>query len=254
MNILLSNDDGNHAIGSRLLVHTLKKLGHDLTVAGPDSQKSSVSASATPKGFTWKKYEENGVTYYDVTGTPNDALELLTSQDVSFDLIVSGVNWGANVGSMVYRSGTYCAAVAGIGLKLAPQGIAIGYDVSGTLWWQETTTLQLESVLSTPGLMVEYILTTALENNLWDAPILNISLPSNNTKEYVFVPLAKYEQDAYDMSWKPTDNTFKYIGGMQRNIVDKDTDIAVLLDGKIAITPTRYELTDRELIKKLRTN
>lgn len=254
MNILLSNDDGNHAIGSRLLVYTLQKMGHKLTVAGPKTQQSSIGAAATPKGFTWEKYDENGVTFYDVSGTPNDAMELLTSQNVSFDLVIAGVNWGVNVGSMIYRSGTYCAAIAGIGVKLATRGISISWDVPSEFWWADSSAIALESVLETPGKMLDYILSMTFDNNLWEAEILNIVLPSKNTNDYTFVKLARYEQDGYDMTWKPIDNTYKYVGDLNTSTPDKDTDIGVVLDGKIAITPTHYELTDYLLLEKLRAN
>jgi 5'-nucleotidase len=251
MNILLSNDDGNSGIGSRLLAHVLKQMGHTLTVAGPISQQSSIGAAATPKGFTWEKFVKDGITYYEVTGTPNDAMELLATQEVTFDMVITGVNWGANVGSLIYRSGTYCAAVAGVGLQLAPKGVSISWDVPSEFWWADSSQTKLESVFETPGTMLRHILSTVFDNNLWGAELLNIVLPTQHTTDYKFVKLARFEQDGYEMTWKPTDHTFKYVGDLNRIPRDKDTDIGTIIDGKIAITPTRYEVTDYDLLGRL---
>ncbi len=122
--ILISNDDGKFAIGSQLLIHLLKHK-YQLVVAGPVDQKSSIGAAITTKGFEWEKEVKENVTYYNVKGTPSDAIELAYTQEQPFDLMISGINWGPNISSYLYRSGTYNAVTCAMGFGLVQKGIAL---------------------------------------------------------------------------------------------------------------------------------
>jgi 5'-nucleotidase len=245
MRILLSNDDGNFAIGSKLLINLLKP-NHELVVAGPTKQMSSISSSVTIKGFTWTKEQKDGVTYYNADGTPNDAIELLyTQNEKPFDLVVSGINWGPNLGTYLYRSGTYSAVTCALGFDMAPHGIAFSYDIPEEFWKKENTSEVTESLLDYPGKALLLTFNKIVENNYFGAKILNVNFPSIKTTKMKLTKLTPKQQDTFDISWKPTDNNFSYVGGRNLSVkLDDSYDNAALSKGIISITPCIHDLTD----------
>ena len=113
MNILVANDDGINHAGLRALVKELSKIG-DVYVVAPEGERSSNSHHLTIKGLI--RYEEREVPYarkaYALWGTPADCVRFgvdLFFKD-SIDLVVSGINHGANVSTDIIYSGTIGAA------------------------------------------------------------------------------------------------------------------------------------------------
>jgi 5'-nucleotidase len=127
MKILLSNDDGYRAEGLAALNKAISPLGTVTTVA-PDRNRSGASNSLTldvPLRAT--QYEANG---YYVNGTPTDCVHMAISGLFPFehDLVVSGVNHGANLGDDVLYSGTVAAAVEGRFLGLPAIAVSLCID------------------------------------------------------------------------------------------------------------------------------
>lgn len=245
MRILLSNDDGNFAIGSKLLIDLLKP-NHELVVAGPTKQMSSISCSVTTKGFTWSKDQKDGVTYYNADGTPNDAIELLyTQNEKPFDLVVAGINWGPNLGTYIYRSGTYGAVTCALGFDMAPKGIVISYDIPANQWLSDNIQDLTAELTEHPGKAVLTAINKLIEHNYFNAKILNVNIPSRSTEKMKLTKLTPKHQDAYDRSWKPTDNNFYYEGGREEHAtLTEDYDSIALAKGMISITPCVHDLTD----------
>jgi 5'-nucleotidase len=109
MRILLSNDDGVHAVGLRAMYQELKKLG-DVWVVAPLEEKSTTGHSLTiHKPLRMIPMEDR---FYGVSGSPADCVYLGIRQVIGSmpDLVVSGINRGANLGQDVYYSGTVSAA------------------------------------------------------------------------------------------------------------------------------------------------
>lgn len=112
MNILVSNDDGVNAPGIRVLEEALASLGNTMVV-GPDRNCSGASNSLTLINPLRTQNLENG--YISVNGTPTDCVHLAISQLCLSppDLVVAGINHGANLGDDVLYSGTVAAATEG---------------------------------------------------------------------------------------------------------------------------------------------
>jgi len=112
MNILLSNDDGWRADGLRALAQALQGVG-SLTVVAPDRNRSGASNSLTLEAPLRVVDREPG--WYAINGTPTDCVHLAISGllEAEQDLVVSGVNDGANLGDDVLYSGTVAAAMEG---------------------------------------------------------------------------------------------------------------------------------------------
>lgn len=130
VNILLSNDDGIRAAGLWAAARELSKIGR-VTVVAPDREQSGVGTSVTfhhPLRVKKEIPEVPGVEAYSVEGTPGDSVILalrLPLMDKFPDLVVSGINEGANLGDDVYISGTVGAALQGYFNGVSAIGISV---------------------------------------------------------------------------------------------------------------------------------
>lgn len=129
MEFLISNDDGIEAIGIRVLAESMRGLG-GMTIVAPDKNCSGASNSLTLDSPIRIKEMETGV--YRVSGTPTDcvhvALTGLLAEDP--DIVVSGINAGANLGDDVIYSGTVAAAMEGrfLGFPALAVSLVLGED------------------------------------------------------------------------------------------------------------------------------
>jgi len=124
MHILISNDDGYRAPGIRCLAEALKAVA-EVTVVAPERDRSGASNSLTLDSPLRARQAENGYTY--VEGTPTDCVHLaitgLLEQEP--DMVVSGINAGANLGDDVIYSGTVAAAMEGRFLGLPSIAVSL---------------------------------------------------------------------------------------------------------------------------------
>lgn len=112
MELLISNDDGIDATGIRVLAKAMRRLG-GVTIVAPDKNRSGASNSLTLDAPIRIKEVENAV--YKVSGTPTDCVHVALTGllDEDPDIVVSGINAGANLGDDVIYSGTVAAAMEG---------------------------------------------------------------------------------------------------------------------------------------------
>lgn len=124
MRILLSNDDGVHADGIRVLYEELSKFA-DVTVIGPDRNCSGASNSLTLLNPLRAQTLDNG--FISVNGTPTDSVHLGLSQLMTEvpDLVVAGINNGANLGDDTLYSGTVAAATEGRHMGLPAVAVSL---------------------------------------------------------------------------------------------------------------------------------
>ena len=164
MKILLSNDDGIAAEGLRSLAESLAPLG-SITVVAPDRNRSGASNSLTLDAPL--RVVNSAPGWYAVNGTPTDCVHLAISGLLSetHDLVVTGVNDGANLGDDVLYSGTVAAAVEGRFLGLPT--IAVSLCTSGASGGHFETGAEVARVL------VGRLLQKPLERAL----ILNVNVP-----------------------------------------------------------------------------
>jgi 5'-nucleotidase len=122
--ILVSNDDGYFAPGITLLAEALARLG-DVTVVAPERDRSGASNSLTLDRPLVVRRAANG--YYSVNGTPTDCVHIAVTGLLDFtpDVVVSGVNLGANMGDDTIYSGTVAAAVEGYLLGIPSVAVSL---------------------------------------------------------------------------------------------------------------------------------
>ena len=124
MRILVSNDDGYFAPGITLLADALRKVA-DITVVAPERDRSGASNSLTLDRPLSVRKAPNG--FYFVNGTPTDCVHLAVTGLLDFtpDMIVSGVNLGANMGDDTIYSGTVAAATEGFLLGIPSLAVSL---------------------------------------------------------------------------------------------------------------------------------
>ena len=127
MKILLTNDDGIQAPGLKALASAVAKKW-DVTIVAPADQKSATSHSVT-LGQKLRVIKNSGgkVSQYAVHGTPVDCVKIAISEIENFypDLIISGINQGANTGVSVYYSGTISAAREGLINRIPAMAVSL---------------------------------------------------------------------------------------------------------------------------------
>ncbi len=134
MQILLTNDDGIFAPGLAALYKELVKMG-DVTVVAPADSRSGASHSITfSRPLVCNKVDINGqFTGFSIQGSPADCVKLAVMQlhEGPIDLLVAGINNGANAGINVYYSGTVAAAMEGAFLKIPAVAMSLAM---GSKW------------------------------------------------------------------------------------------------------------------------
>ena len=124
MKILVSNDDGYFAPGITLLAEALRELG-EVRVVAPERDRSGASNSLTLDRPLVVRRAPNG--YYSINGTPTDCVHIAVTGLLDFtpDMVVSGVNLGANMGDDTIYSGTVAAAVEGYLLGIPSLAVSL---------------------------------------------------------------------------------------------------------------------------------
>ena len=125
LKILLSNDDGVNAIGLATLYQRLIKQYEHVTVVAPDRNCSGMSHSLTLQNPLRVTQLENG--FYSVNGTPADCINVAIDQlcEQKPDIVISGINHGANLGQDVIYSGTVAGAIEGFQLGVPSLAVSL---------------------------------------------------------------------------------------------------------------------------------
>lgn len=127
MNILLTNDDGYDAPGIKELAQRLAEQHHNVYIFAPSSNRSAVSSNITL--FRETQIEKIAENVWSCTGMPADCVNIALISDFfdfKFDVVVGGINCGANVGTDIVYSGT--CAIARQAVLLGVPGIAVSLD------------------------------------------------------------------------------------------------------------------------------
>lgn len=243
MKILLSNDDGFRAEGIRHLRHALTGIA-DLTVVAPDRNRSGASNSLTLdvplRAFT----AEDDVHY--VVGTPTDCVHLAVSGlfDYEHDMVVSGVNDGANLGDDVLYSGTVAAAIEGRFLGLP--------TVAVSLCTLPGSGRHFATGAAVARRIVGELLARPLEHNL----ILNVNVPDLPLAElrgYRATRLGyRHRSEPVVRASDPRGRPVYWIGaaGAEQD-AGPGTDFHAVAAGYVSVTPLQIDLTRHAVLGAL---
>ncbi|MFJ1267316.1 5'/3'-nucleotidase SurE [Legionella lytica] len=241
MKVLISNDDGVHAPGITILARELSTCV-DIEVVAPDRNRSGASNSLSLSRPLKVKQLENG--YYSVEGTPTDCVHLALTGFLSngFDMVVSGINDGANLGDDVLYSGTVAAAMEGRYLGLPAIAMSM---VGDTIKHYETgahIAKQLVAQLSAHSLPSQ----TILNVNVPDLPIDEIKglQVTRLGTRHGAQPLVKSQ----DPRGRPI-----YWIGLPGEAADcgPGTDFCAVKEGYVSITPLHLDMTNYKMFDQL---
>ena len=230
--ILITNDDGIHSLGIKALQKALQPLGETIIIA-PERDNSAVSHSLTMhRPLKVQQLEEQ---VYSVDGTPTDCLAIGLKKILSKppDLLVSGINAGANLGDDISYSGTVSAAIEATMYGIPSIAISVGGPPP----------LQFGGAMQVAACMAKKV----LENKLPEKTLLNINVPSG--ERYNTIQITKQGrrlwQDAIQETLDPWGNKRYWIGG-GTSLADpeQDTDVYVFAAGNVSITPIQLDLTN----------
>ena len=238
MKILITNDDGINALGIRLLAEWAKKLG-EVTVVAPKEEQSGMSHAIdfiTPVEIKRVPLVE-GVTAYSMGSTPADCIRFgVIGLNEKYDLILSGINKGVNVGADVVYSGTVGAIFEAA--RMGVKGIAFSAFPDG----QEIAVKYLDEVY-------DYI----VKNNLLEEnPIYNVNIP-NNVKGIRMT----YQGSPYfsDVFIKRDGDIYVQEGEQIPDVCpdDLDRDTVAIHADYISVTPLLATRTNMEVFQKYKT-
>lgn len=233
MRILLSNDDGYFAPGLAALAEALCEVG-DVVVVAPEQNRSGASNSLTLDRPLFLKKAANGFHY--VNGTPTDCVHLAVTGmlDTLPDIIVSGVNLGANMGDDTIYSGTVAAATEGYLLGIPSIAVSL-------------TSFEGKN-FATAARVARELVVRFVRQPLWDPILLNVNVPdipySQLNGQEVTRLGRRHKAEPVVKTVSPRNETLYWIGAAGAAAdAGPGTDFNAIERGCVSITPLQIDLT-----------
>ena len=250
MRILISNDDGIEAEGLQALAKALAGQ-HEVVLAAPARQQSGMAHALTVhsdiEAAQYKDLEDMGITGWKIDGTPTDCvklyLEALCEKDEKPDLVLSGINQGANLGSDVLYSGTVGAAMEGYMHGIF--SIAVSLDFFSKMPFSEAAAIFANEL---PKLMEREA----------EPAFLNVNFPqilAEGEPKFVYGSVGHRDYlNAFERIERDGKLFFHVGGEIYDGYNAMDSDISICNHGRIAVSPLMIDMTDYEALKKYREN
>ena len=236
--ILVVNDDGIYGQGLQPLARALEPLGQ-VTVVVPEHERSAASQSITLHKPIRVRHLHDST--YIMNGTPADCVRfgVITILKERVDVVVSGVNRGANMGSDIFYSGTVGAAREGCMLGFSSVAVSLArvkkghFDVAA-----QFTRRLVEGLLSKP---------------LPQSVCLNVNVPDLPASRLRGVEATHLGKRIYGRVMTsrvdPRGETYHWLAGaVPRGLAVPGSDIAAVRHGKISVTPLRLDMTDKDAL------
>ena len=256
MRVLITNDDGIHAGGLQALREALRGIdGLEVFVIAPDSNRSATARSITTRSPLW--VEEipfnDGSSGYATDGTPVDCVRFAELGLIGErpELIVSGINHGANLGDDITYSGTVAAALEGIVLGIP--AIAISQQSAKR---EMDFRLGREFDFSAAAAFAAELVKQVAEDPLPADTLLNVNCPAGAATGIEVTHLGKrlYNDEMKLVEEDPGGGRKRYeIYGFEPSFEDESgSDLSAIAQGRISVTPVHFDLTDRPGLDRLR--
>jgi 5'-nucleotidase len=244
--ILLTNDDGITSPGLHALHQELRRLG-DVLVVAPDAERSAVGHAITTLTPLRVKEFRRGrqLLGYAANGTPADCVKLAIGsifKDDPPDLVVSGINLGANTATNIIYSGTVSAATEARILGVPSIAVSLGTYLDPR--WGYAAAFARRVALS------------VLKHGLPPKVLLNVNVPNLPRSEIKGVKVTRQGDSAYlddlQMREDPRQQPYFWLGGSyQVDDEDPETDARALENGYVSITPVSFDLTAHHALAEL---
>ena len=242
-NILVVNDDGVYGAGLKPLARSLGRLGRVVVVV-PERERSAASHAITlHKPIRVRKLEPN---FYIMNGTPADCTRfgVIAMMKEKCDLVVSGINHGANLGADTMYSGTVGAAKEACMLGIAALAVSV-------------TTKEENPHFDSAARMAVVVAREMLNRGLPPHTLLNVNVPNHPWRSLKGVEVTTLGRRIYGRALSPrTDprgQTYYWMAGaVPRGVAEPGSDIAAIEAGKVSVTPLKLYLTDDAFLPDLR--
>ena len=246
MRVLITNDDGIYAPGLLTLYRELEKE-YELSVVAPESEMSAVGHAITlTSPIRVQGVQRNGAFFgYAVKGTPADCVKIAVQELLSQppEIVLSGINLGANVGVNVLYSGTVSAATEGafLGIKSA----AVSLDT------RENPDFRFAAQFCRE--LIQFMLKFGLK----ERTALNVNIPALPADMITGVSITRQGlarfRESFERRMDPRGGVYYWLSG-EFPVEDTipDADARALREGKISITPISYDLSREDEIQRLR--
>ena len=248
MRILITNDDGIEAPGLNVMQKIASDLSDDVWVVAPETEQSGASHALTlHEPLRLRKLSER---IFAVKGTPTDCVimgvrHVLKGQEPQ--LVLSGVNRGANIAEDVTYSGTIAGAIEGtiIGIPSIAMSLAVN--------WEDPRKIHWETPMEHGAALVQKLLAAGWPKGV----LLNVNFPDREPGGVQGIKVT--EQGTRDPDYLCVEdrldtrgNPYYWLGFKRRNFhASKGSDMAALKSGAISVTPLYLNLTHTETCRKL---
>jgi 5'-nucleotidase len=243
--ILLTNDDGIHAEGLRHLRTAAEKIGR-VSIIAPETEQSAVGHSITLYDpIKALEVTKDGRFYgYGISGTPADSVKLALHSLLPHppDLVISGINNGANLGINVLYSGTVSAATEAAILGVPSLAVSLNQKKEPPFQW------------ALPH--IEKLARWVLKHGLPRGITLNVNIPALPPEQVRGIRvthqgLARYSE-RFEQREDPRGNRYYWLAG-EEGVPETDeyTDSVAMRHGYVSVTPLYYDLTAHSFTDKL---
>jgi 5'-nucleotidase len=239
--ILITNDDGYHSDGIKNLENALREIG-DIFIVAPASEMSGASHSLTlARPLRIRQIDER---HWTVDGTPTDCVTLALNQILPKNkrphICASGINHGANLGDDATYSGTVAGALEAT--ILGVPGLAFSLVATRNHDFTESAKIAKQLTLK------------ALKEGLPKETLLNVNIPRRIPKGiHVTKQGFKNSRPVISEHIDPRGKPYYWIGEVRNGFhPEGGTDFEAIEDGFVSVTPMRSDLTNHDVINKLR--
>jgi 5'-nucleotidase len=246
--ILLTNDDGIYAPGINAIRRVLEQIeGLEIWAVAPDRERSASGHAITmyrPLFPTRVEFPGSRATCYSVSGTPADSAKLAIDGLLPRrpDLVISGINRGANLGTDIFYSGTVAAALEGPILGIP----AIASSLNS--WTSEDYTAAAE--------FTAQLALKVLEEGIPPGTLLNVNIPALPRDQIRGVRITKMGRRLYKDQWDrrvdPRGRVYYWLAGEVMELEnDPDSDVVAVENGYISVTPVQLDLTRYDQMERI---
>ncbi len=243
--VLVSNDDGIHAPGLQLLETVMRQLAAEVWVVAPETEQSAASHSLTMRRPLYvRQIQERR---YIVDGTPTDCVLLAihkVMKNCPPDLVVAGINRGANMGEDATYSGTVAAAMEGTLLGFRSVALSLYYVDAGNIQWD------------TPRHWIGPTLERLARGRWPDDVLINVNFPDVQPDAVTGIEVTRQGKRkigaAIIEGFDPRGEKYYWIGSDRQEIRDRGgTDLEAVLRGAVSVTPLTRNLTAEQALRDL---
>ncbi len=245
--VLISNDDGVHAPGLDILEKVMRRLARDVWVVAPETEQSAASHSLTLRHPL--RVREINQRRFAVDGTPTDSVLLAVHnimRDNPPDIVISGINRGANLGEDVTYSGTVAAAMEGTLLGFPSIALSQVTENGEAARWAATEHWLGEVIKRLAG-------------HSWPGQVLmNVNFPDVPAAAVTGIEVTNQGRrkigDDLTERTDPRGEAYFWIGAQRtEDLYRKGSDLEAVGRGAISITPLTVDMTHRSSVKALKT-